>query len=301
MAKLIYTLVGDGDEANIVAFVGGLSSPLVAHSSHVGFRAIVDFCDKADAEGGDLSNEQVGQLVELFDTEKAVTTVFSQLSERVSAKDGKLYLDGDEIRGEVVEVILRSMSQGLKDFQPLVFFIERMAQNPNPASVDQLYAWIAAQDLTIDIDGMIVGYKGVIANGDGTFRSVNAGKAIVNGQELSGQITQQIGDIVEMPRSEVQFDPGVGCSTGLHVGTYDYASGWARGALLEVAVDPRDVVSVPTDCGAQKLRCCRYQIVGTIDKPYQSAVKDAEYAGLMYGDLWGDEFDPEDDEYDWLY
>ena len=63
-----------------------------------------------------------------------------------------------------------------------------------------------------------------------------------------------------MPRGEVQHDPESGCSTGLHVGTYAYAQGYARAALLTVHVNPRDVVSVPTDCDAEKMRVCRYVV-----------------------------------------
>lgn len=297
MAKLVYTLVGTGDEANIVAFVSGLSAPLVADSTHVGFMSIVDFCDAAASAGGDLDNEAVGELVSLFDTEKAITTAFNRLSERVSAKDGKLYLDGVQIHGTIVDVIVRSLRQGLNDATPLIAFIENMAVNPNPESVNQLYDWLSAADVTIDTDGMIVGYKGVIDNGDGTFKSIHSGRAIVNGQEVSGQVSQAIGDIVEMPRDQVTFDPGHGCSQGLHVGTYDYANSFARGALLEVRVNPRDVVSVPTDCSAQKMRVCRYEVVDTLDQEYTTAVKGLESS---YASLWGDEFDA-DDEWDDLY
>jgi len=93
----------------------------------------------------------------------------------------------------------------------------------------------------------------------------------------------------------------VGCHTGLHVGTYAYASNFGQGALLEVQVNPRDVVSVPTDCSAAKMRTCRYVVVDTIDQPYTTAVKpyDDEWAdgGLTDGyDLgWGD---GEYDDYD---
>jgi hypothetical protein len=90
-----------------------------------------------------------------------------------------------------------------------------------------------------------------------------------------------------MPRSEVEWDPTVGCHRGLHVGTWDYAYGFAQGAVMEVHVNPRDVVSVPTDSDAAKVRCCRYTIVRVIDAPYTAAVVP------MYS--YDDSYDYEDD------
>jgi hypothetical protein len=46
--------------------------------------------------------------------------------------------------------------------------------------------------------------------------------------------------------------------------------------MLEVHVNPRDVVSVPTDSNWQKVRCCRYKVVDVIDQPYSTAVLDVD-------------------------
>ena len=56
------------------------------------------------------------------------------------------------------------------------------------------------------------------------------------------------------------------CSHGLHIGSYDYADGWAGsdGRLLLVEFDPQDAVSVPTDCSFQKLRVCKYTVVADL-------------------------------------
>lgn len=49
-------------------------------------------------------------------------------------------------------------------------------------------------------------------------------------------------------------------------GTEGYAQDYVRvdGVLLTVLVDPPDVVSVPTDSGAQKMRVCRYEVHGMV-------------------------------------
>jgi hypothetical protein len=148
---------------------------------------------------------------------------------------------------------------------------------------------------------MIVGYKGVkkqqaptdpdlgYTNEVNEYLSIFTGNAIVDGERVSGHVPNKIGSLVEMPRNEVTFDPAVGCSYGLHVGTWDYANNFGRGGVLEVHVNPRDVVSVPTDSSWAKMRVCRYRVVGVTEVPYQSALADD----------WQDDnyYKEEDDEY----
>jgi hypothetical protein len=273
-----YTLIQNEDgESNIVVFVSG-SAPQVAHESHPNFEAILD-----GAKAGDES------IVPLFDVSKTVGEKFERLSERVTTQHGKLFLDGVEVNNTLTEQVLRFMDLDIEDWQPLVAFFENVQANPNPHSREQLYDWLAQRDFTITQDGLIVGYKGVTSD----LQSIHSGKAIVDGETVTGRIPNKLGSIIEMPRNEVQWDPSIGCHSGLHVGTYDYANSFAQGALLEVHVNPRDVVSVPTDCDWAKVRCCRYTVVDTIDAPYTVPVissydfgieEDYEYDDLPWGD-----------------
>ena len=213
-------------------------------------------------------------VVDLFDLSRLVTKKFQQLSERVSVRNGTVLFDGDERNNVLTKQILRFLDND-EDFTPLVNFYERLALNPAQESVEQLYNWLDTHDFTITAEGKIVGYKGVRKTNDG-YVSINTGNATVNGEEHNGAIPNNPGDIVEMPRSAVQADPNQGCSYGLHVGTWDYAKGWAKGAVLKVVVDPRDVVSVPNDSSYAKLRTCRYTVVEVIDQPL-SATVDRDY------------------------
>jgi hypothetical protein len=256
----------DAGEKFIFALVSGHTEPLVAHQSHPNFKRIAQQFLDQDENG----------FAELFDIPKAVEASFARLSERVTTKAGRIYFDGDEVHGTLVDTILRFLDEG-EDFAPLVKFFENIAANPNDHSREQLYDWLVGQQkhdggVTIDEDGYLVAYKGVGRDGDGSLRSVSSGKAIVDGVEVQGRIPNEVGSTVEMPRSEVVHDPGNACSRGLHVGTFDYAQGWASGALLRVSVNPRDVVSVPTDAGGQKVRVCRYIIEDVITEPVSSAL-----------------------------
>lgn len=276
-----YTLVGTEDGSNITVFIPG-RSPLQAHSSHPNFEQIV-----AGVTAGDEN------VADLFDLAETAQGRFERVTDRVTARNGRLYMDGDEVDNAIATQVVRSIAEGLDDFRPLVRFLENVAQNTNEHSREMLADWLDAEDFTITQDGLIVGYKGVKPTGDGQFESILTGRAIVDGEEHSGHIPNYKGAVVEMPRSEVTHDPAMACSQGLHVGTYSYADGFAQGALLEVHVHPRDVVSVPTDSNGRKMRVCRYTVVDTIDAPHTVPVllEEDEETDYWDTDFWGDRED----------
>jgi hypothetical protein len=63
-----------------------------------------------------------------------------------------------------------------------------------------------------------------------------------------------------MARDLVDDNPNNTCSAGLHVACFDYAKGFGS-RLVEVKVNPRDVVCVPTDYNGTKMRTCRFEVV----------------------------------------
>lgn len=256
-----YNLVRNGENTDLTLVVDG--EMYVCDGTHPNFKAIM---------AGILEGDE--SVVDLFDVSKAVAARFDRLSERVTVANGRVYFDGDEVSDSLTNQILRFMDEDA-DFVPLVNFFEKVASNPNEHSRKQFYDWVKARNFTITPDGDILGYKGVYEVEDGLFQSVSSGTAIVNGVTHTGQIPQSVGDVVEMPRSQVAHDPQVGCHTGLHAGTWEYASTFVSGPtakILTVAINPRDVVSVPTDCEAQKVRVSRYRIVEVVDAPYKTAL-----------------------------
>jgi hypothetical protein len=121
------------------------------------------------------------------------------------------------------------------------------------------------EDLEVDLTAEAYGLVGW---------STQAGEAVVDGVTVTGYIPYPVGAIVEMPRGQVVHNPSEACSHGLHVGTFSYAKSYANsGKMLEVHVNPRDVVSVPNDAGGQKVRVCRLYVADdTIDGQYTVAV-----------------------------
>lgn len=253
MPDIQYSLIDNNGHKNITVFYNGEMH--AATDSHRMWDEIV-----AGAKANDPS------VIDLFDIAAVAQSRFERLSDRVTVKGGKIYFDNQPTHNALTEQVVRFIDDGQQDFRPLVEFFEKVQSNPNEHSRDQLYTWLATHDFTILPNGNFIGYKGVRDNG-GSYESISHGTAISDGIEYTGAIPNPIGAVVEMPRDAVQHDPSVGCHTGLHVGTWDYAHSFARGAVLKVEVNPRDVVSVPTDCSNAKLRTCRYTVLDVISAP----------------------------------
>ena len=125
-------------------------------------------------------------------------------------------------------------------------FWGNLKENPSEESRKDLYEFLMANKIPITDDGHFVGYKSVRNDYLDAY---------------SGKISNKPGTVVKIDRKDVDSNRQQTCSYGLHVGAYSYASTYSQ-LLLEVKVNPRDVVSVPPDYNQQKMRVCRYEVVG---------------------------------------
>lgn len=252
-----YTHVNDNGEHTLTIFVEG-KSPETVHNTHPYWDKIF-----AGAQAGDES------VIELINIAQAAANRLEPLSERVAVRGGHITFDGDPVDNALTQQVLRFLDAGQDDWKPLVAFFEKVQLNPQDHSREQLFRFITANNFPLTPDGDIIAYKGV-KNGDeeGLYLSTRQGVAYVNGEEIKGYIPNRIGDLITMPREQVAGNPTVTCSAGLHVATHSFASGY--GTVLEVHVNPRDIVSVPHD-SAEKIRCCRYIVVGVKEQAYDEA------------------------------
>jgi hypothetical protein len=70
-----------------------------------------------------------------------------------------------------------------------------------------------------------------------------------------------------MDRDDVDPDRNRTCSAGLHCCSQEYLPEFGCGAgnkIVEVRVDPKDVVAVPTDYNNTKMRVCKYEVLREI-------------------------------------
>lgn len=297
-----YTLVKDGDRiALTVVDKEGVPTP-VPQSYHK-FKELLDALISDDDE----------RAFSLLNVPEKVVAKLRALSERVTLAGNTILFDGDPVHGAISNHIIEIMEEGEEEvkWRALVNFLEKVGTNPEEHSRTMLYDWLHKHDFIITEDGDFLAYKGV--NNDLT--SITAGPAFVDGQRFEGHIPNELGTVISMARSTVEHNPKVACSTGLHAGTWDYAREFAAsGTVLLVKINPRDVVSVPTDCNSQKIRVSRYEVLRKIEAflvqttfAVESDEEDAEEAeepafcdccgvGLSFGDALCD--DCVDEEYE---
>ena len=209
-------------------------------------------------------------------------------------RDGFLHYEDEQVASQPTERII-NMIKNSWDYKPMLAYLDRLYRNVSNRAVQESYTWCSNKGLPITDDGMLIGYKGVGVY-SGEDRTVNNGE-LKEGDHvdkytggLKGQqsFRNNVGDECGMNRRKVSDDCGVGCAAGLHVGTYEYAEGWAgsNGVVLLVKFDPSDIVSVPTDCQFSKMRVSKYTVVSIAREQLEEEV------------YMEDEYDDEYNEYD---
>lgn len=249
----------NGQRGSIIVL--GPQGVLQADSFHPHWSAIV-----AAAESGDE------RVYEMFDVKAGLGRRLESLSDRIAYNGEEVTFDGTPVHSVIAEQIKRALESGEADYMPLVRFWEKLESNPNNHSKTQAYDWLACHDFKITESGDVVGYKGMTDLGGGLYESWAASRvadvpsAYVDGvpQPPLSRVQQRIGSVVTMPRDEVKANPRMACERGLHVATFAYAKSY--GAVVEVHVNPRDIVSVPTDAGGAKVRVCKYTVVRVADE-----------------------------------
>lgn len=250
-----YNIVRNGDAVNVTVFADG--QMYVADQTHPNIKRIVEA----------VSNG-VQNVANLFDSTNTINRALKPYN--VEVRGGSVYHNNEKVDNSITRAILRISRTG-QAYDGLARFLDNVMQNPSAHSREQLYDWLRDRNFTLTSDGCFIAYKGVSPD----MRSISSGVASVNGIEHRGNIPNNVGDVITMPRSDVQHDPSVGCHQGLHVGTWEYASNFGTGPTLKIKVNPADVVSVPTDCSWQKMRVCRYEVLEVIDAPVDDVYDDS--------------------------
>jgi hypothetical protein len=175
----------------------------------------------------------------------------SQVSEfKFEFKGDDLYINGEKMETALTSRI-RALRRDGKPVEYLLSFLRNVAQNPNAYSIREIYEFLEKNDLPITEDGHFLAYKKVTHDYKDCYTK---------------KIDNSIGAKPFMDRKECDDNRNNTCSRGLHFASYDYMREYSGERIIIVKINPRDVVSFPTDYNLSKGRCCRYEVIGEVDE-----------------------------------
>ena len=212
------------------------------HASHPSFKLIVR----------SLKNKNWDRAVRLFDLAQLIA---DKSQGKVTVKKDGVYYNGTLIDSSLTKRILQLIKEG-KPVSHMLKFMDRLYQNPQKFAIDELYDWLAGSKLPITDDGRFTAYK-VVRNDykDG----------------YTGTIDNSPGQIVFMLRTDVCTDRHNTCAIGLHFcsGAYVPSYGVTTSSdhrVMQLAIDPADVVSIPTDYNFTKGRTWQYEVIKEVPR-----------------------------------
>lgn len=158
---------------------------------------------------------------------------------------GVIVIGGENLPESLSKRVLAFAQQGI-DVDGLLAFWANLAKNVSLQSKNHLFAFLEHNDIPLTEDGYFIGYKRITMDWKDCHTKT---------------FDNSIGKIVEMPRAEVNEDPNEHCSRGLHVCSYGYLASFSGDRIVEVKVNPADVVAVPNDYNGMKMRVCKYEVI----------------------------------------
>lgn len=226
---------------------------LIVSKQYADFQGVIEKLKLNDFDG---AFELADRALNLSTKSNGVFTVVN----------GVVYRDGLPVHNVVSDRIREFQETGLP-YEPLVKFLENLMSNPSERAISELYKFLENKHLPITEDGHFLAYKSVL----GDYMSVTSGSrpARVSNDGgkswkiYTGHLPNNIGNIIEMDRSDVDDNPNQECSFGLHTGSIDYVNDFSGSKKIIIKVNPRDAVSVPHR-DAQKLRVSRYEVVSEL-------------------------------------
>ena len=166
----------------------------------------------------------------------------------IRVENDSVFYGDFKLENSVVVRILAMIREGF-DAAPMIKFLENLMSNPSKRAVDELYGFLESSELPITEDGYFLAYKKV----NDQYKDFYTGK-----------MDNSIGSKPSMPRNMVDEEKNNTCSHGLHFCSFNYLSQYYGGCgrVVILKINPKDVVSIPSDYNNAKGRACEYEIIG---------------------------------------
>lgn len=188
-----------------------------------------------------IKDQDWTEVAKLVDIKNAFTEFANG---KVKVKGSKFEYNGQVIHNSLTRRIVQMYHEGFP-VDPMVNFLINLMGNPSYTAVNDLYEFLEKNNLPITEDGCFVAYKRIKEDYTDVY---------------TGKIDNSIGNVVSMPRNEVNDDHNRTCAAGLHVCSREYLSHYSGNKIVVVKVNPKDVVAVPKDYNFSKMRVCEYKV-----------------------------------------
>jgi hypothetical protein len=236
---------------NSYIFVGGNALSLninnrqySVNNTHQNWDAIVAKVRAKDFEG-------IPELINIATAVKKVldAVVGAYRNIEVNVDAGIIKYAGKVLNNVAVDYVVKLHKEGF-DVEPMLKFIDNLLDNPSERAVTELWGFLEYGKMPITEDGHFLAYKRVRSD----YKSVHDGKT-----------DNSIGAVVEMPRNMVNENSEQTCSSGLHFCSHEYLKSFSGERVVICKINPKDVVSIPTDYNNTKGRACKYTIIGELN------------------------------------
>lgn len=213
-----------------------------------------------------LVNDPETTADQLIDMIKPIGAVSSALQgvANVEIVGDEVFVNDEVLHSELARRVVDILNEGLST-DPWVMFIQNVYANPFAQARNELYDFLAKHDMPITPDGCFLAYKIVAAD----YTDIYTANENRDGVYGGGKFDNSVGQVVTMPREDVDPSRFNVCSRGLHFCSKNYLPEYGTGPgthVMLVKINPADVVSIPTDYGRAKGRTWRYEVVGEISR-----------------------------------
>ena len=198
--------------------------------------------------GGKLEN-----LPNIVDIEKRFS------GDGIELKDGLFIANGEQLPVELQDRIIKFKNAKLP-YASLIKFWDNLKKNPSFNARQMLFKFLEHNGHPLTQDGCFIAYRGVTED----FKDKHTGK-----------FDNKPGSVCQMPRNEVDDNPNNTCSNGLHVACFEYAKDFGP-KLVEVKVNPTDVVCVPADYNGTKMRTCKFEVIQECEGIKETLLEETE-------------------------
>ena len=216
-------------------------------SISLNYDGITKLIDKADEKYSKvleaIRNKTLDKIPGIVDGLK--NAIATSNCDCFKVENGMVYIDNTPVQGLIATRIVDYVKAGL-DPVMLVNFYRNLKLNPSSRARERLFLFLENGNHPFTDDGCFIAYKKVREDMTDT---------------QTGTISNAVGAKPSMNRADVDDDPEHTCSRGLHVASWSYAQGYSGTVLVDVKVNPKDVVSIPTDYNNQKMRVCDYEVI----------------------------------------